>query len=102
MRRQRAGKHHSVPLGGGHLKIPSARGTAAAARREADVILDIEIDGSWARDDLYLPAVGIGDEFEVDRLEIHHQRIGQDVVGAIRPPVEGARILAAYGEGGVV
>jgi hypothetical protein len=45
-----------------------------------------------------LPAVGIGDELEVDRLEIHHQRIGQDVVGAIRPPVEGARILAAYGE----
>jgi len=49
-----------------------------------------------------LAAIRIGKQLKFDGLEIHHERIGQDIVGAIWPPIEGAGILLRQRECRVV
>ena len=85
------------------LKSTRPAGAAAAARGEAHVILDGEIDGRRSGDDID-PARRRHSAAtpEFDRLEIDHQRVRHDVVGAIRPAVECAGILRRQGERRVV
>ena len=47
-------------------------------------------------------AAGVRHDAEFDGLEIHHERIGHDVVRAIRPAVEFPRILGRQGERRIV
>ena len=99
---QGAAEHHPVPVCGSHFEIDSPGFAAAAARSEAHVILYDEIVRCRMSEDIDPSCAGIGYHPEFDRLEIHHQRVRHDVVGAIRPAVEFSGILGRQGERAIV
>ena len=101
-RRQGAGENDVIPLLGGDLEIHPVGRRAAMARRKCDAIVDREVDGCRRRHDLDSADLRVRRHPELDGLEVHHQRIGQHVVSAIRPPVERARILRRQGERRIV
>ena len=72
------------------------------ARRKCDAIVDREVDGRRRRHDLDLADLRIRRHPEFDGLEVDHQRVGQDVISAIRPSIERARILRRQGERRIV
>src|ERR1700676_3479084 len=102
MRRQCAAEYHPIPTRGGDFEVDSAGRAAAPAGGKAHMIVNRQINGRRARNDVDPPGLDVRLHPKLDGLEIHHQCIGDHVVWAIRPAVEFPWVLRWQGEGGVV